>query len=550
MSKRLVFILTVVLILCFSTHSKANIEDDIGSITVTVTIKDNGDADIREDWSVYNISGTEWYKPIYNLNHMTLENFSVNKDSDFEYVENWKKLKSFGDKANKYGIVKMQDGIELCWGKTIKGNYSYKINYTYKNFVTSFKDNKNGFIVKLVNDNMKPAPRRVIIKIKTEDGKAITKENSKVWMFGNDGDINYNTNGTITGRNNNFKPEYSAIVMMELDNDVVHPEVVLNKSFEDVKNKALNNSSYMLEDNSFWGRLNKSGRRVLKFMYDFLFGWIAIFAVIFSSKDKMFKKPKNIKEIDFESKPYNRDSILNNYGLYNIAALGRFIIPSIENDTIISAQLLQWINDDKLRIVGGKNSKDILFRIKDTTDDELLKLVDNYVHKELTGSITVSALGESLSRDINKVDSLIEKDPVDTGYVYRKGFRSYLTDEGKELMRDINGSYNFLRDFTLIEEKEIDDIYLWEEYLILATLFNMPKSVTRALADACPDINRYKDIIGNVNASDVMKTVRYASYSYKSEVYRGSTMGDSSGGRASIGGGSGFSGGGSGGGSR
>lgn len=70
-----------IFILVFATLSKANSEDKINSIGITVQILENGDAKITEEWQVYNgQSGTEWYKPIDNLNHMSLEDFKVSFD--------------------------------------------------------------------------------------------------------------------------------------------------------------------------------------------------------------------------------------------------------------------------------------------------------------------------------------------------------------------------------------------------------------------------------------------------------------------------------------
>lgn len=52
------------------TTVQAGSGDSIDSIDIEVNILKDGDARITEKWTVYNDDeGTEWYKPMTNLNH-------------------------------------------------------------------------------------------------------------------------------------------------------------------------------------------------------------------------------------------------------------------------------------------------------------------------------------------------------------------------------------------------------------------------------------------------------------------------------------------------
>ena len=51
------------------------------------------------------------------------------------------------------------------------------------------------------------------------------------------------------------------------------------------------------------------------------------------------------------------------------------------------------------------------------------------------------------------------------------------TKKGKELNRKIEGLREYLKDYTSLEEKEKEDVILWDEYLVYSVIFNQNKKI-------------------------------------------------------------------------
>ena len=106
--------LTLLFLFLFMINAKAN---RINSIKMDIDIAKDGVAYVTEVWDVYTDSGTEVYKPYYNLGNSKFLDFRV-KDSNYNYVplDSWDVNGSLEDKKYKSGINYVDDGLELCFG--------------------------------------------------------------------------------------------------------------------------------------------------------------------------------------------------------------------------------------------------------------------------------------------------------------------------------------------------------------------------------------------------------------------------------------------------
>ena len=75
--------------------------------------------------------------------------------------------------------------------------------------------------------------------------------------------------------------------------------------------------------------------------------------------------------------------------------------------------------------------------------------------------------------------------------VIEKGGMYERTKEGKILVEQIIGIKNYIHDFSLLSEKEKEDISLWEDFLIYAVVLEENK-------DIIDDICNYKNIRFNI----------------------------------------------------
>ena len=115
----------------------------------------------------------------------------------------------------------------------------------------------------------------------------------------------------------------------------------------------------------------------------------------------------------------------------------------------------------------------------------------------------------------------------------------------KEEMIHILGLKTFLEEMSLIHEKEVIEVKMWEDYLIFASILNLAKEVEKELGRLCPTFNEQSSL----DTIYTMQMIRMFSYQSMHNAYTASQSARSSGlgGSASIGGGGGFSGGGGGG---
>ena len=114
---------------------------------------------------------------------------------------------------------------------------------------------------------------------------------------------------------------------------------------------------------------------------------------------------------------------------------------------------------------------------------------------------------------------------------------------------------NFLKDFTLNNEREVPEVALWKDYLVFAQLYGIADKVAEQLKKLFPaDFDHYArslDIEPNYLPTIIRMNTNLANVAYTNAAVKMSSVRSSGGGgHASFGGGGGFSGGGFGGGSR
>ena len=64
-----------------------------------------------------------------------------------------------------------------------------------------------------------------------------------------------------------------------------------------------------------------------------------------------------------------------------------------------------------------------------------------------------------------------------------------LTQEGDELSKRWKGLKNYMEDFSLLKDKEVPDLILWEQYLVYATAFGISKKVMEQLKMVYPELS-------------------------------------------------------------
>ena len=136
---------------------------------------------------------------------------------------------------------------EICWGTGSYGHHRFTVSYMMTHFVKGLSD-ANAFNHQFVAEGLSSPPQHVRIVIeKTAEGDsatAFTPQNTGVWAFGFEGDIHL-VNGQIVAQTRMpLDDDESVIVMARFDNDLFMPTDQRDESFEVMKNRALEGSSY------------------------------------------------------------------------------------------------------------------------------------------------------------------------------------------------------------------------------------------------------------------------------------------------------------------
>ena len=134
-------------------------------------------------------------------------------------------------------------------------------------------------------------------------------------------------------------------------------------------------------------------------------------------------------------------------------------------------------------------------------------------------------------------------------YIYNYLSKKYLllTQFGEDEYVKWKGLYNFLNSETLIKERSLVELPLWEQYLVYATAFGISEKVINALKIRCPEI---KMVDNTILSNPYYRSTNFyhSNRSFRTSAYRASHISRSGGGYGGYGYGGGRGGGGGGGG--
>ena len=188
-----VFLIFLFAIILFSL-GKCVEANSIQKISMDIYIKENGDAQVTEVWNCNVSQGTVVYHPYYNLGNSTITDLSVTEGSTkYTTLSKWNTSGNLSSKANKCGINKISNGVEICWGISKYGSHTYTVKYTITNFVSELTDSQMIYWT-LIPYDFSNSIGNVYIKIRTNFNIADTTD---VWGYGNYGGTAYVYNGYI-----------------------------------------------------------------------------------------------------------------------------------------------------------------------------------------------------------------------------------------------------------------------------------------------------------------------------------------------------------------
>ena len=128
-------------------------------------------------------------------------------------------------------------------------------------------------------------------------------------------------------------------------------------------------------------------------------------------------------------------------------------------------------------------------------------------------------------------------------HIIRKNANQYilLTQLGEDEYAKWKGLYNFLNSETLMSEKTVIELPIWEKYLVYATAFGISEKVIKAIEIRCPEIQELTPMLQNnyIRSSSFRSSGRSFSSTARSASYTSRSGGGGYGGGGRGGGGGG-----------
>ena len=546
------FVLSLLFAFAFTVSAANNVEN----IRIDVTLNKDGSALIEQEWRGTFFEGTECYYEFICDEFLEIEDFKVSMGNrEYKTLGSWDVTASFSEKAYKCGLNYIgRDTYEVCWGISDYGGNTYKLSYTVKNMLLGY-DDSDGFNFRFINPGMNTGPTDARITFRMADGTPITDENCNIWGFGYDGDIVFN-NGFVEGYTL-FPLSYSnhMTIMMQFEKGLFEPTSFISEDFEtEVKESAFDGSYYDDYEEGF-----DIFAVITVLMIVLVFGSVAVgltWAIVQKvKKNKIEKNAQYVRDVP-------KEDINVAYSLLNA-------FHDCEEGDIISARILRLIAKGVITPVdsedkGFLSGKKVSFRIN-TVDENEIEHWDKKLYAILKASAGGDGILEPLEMKLYCRDhpsilraflsrcKLSGEERLDELKCSKKGRYNavtYLSEEGIKMLSDLYGLKKYLKEFSLIDERTVNDTYIWQEYLIYATLFGIADEVADQLVKVYPQLEPQV----TVYRRDIYfaRTCRHYMYSnmMKTEHASRTSASYGSGGRVSIGGGGGFRGGGFGGGTR
>ena len=519
----------------------AGASNHVPEMEIEVALRTDGSAYITQTWITDTNEGTEFYLACRDSGYLTITDFSVSdKNGPYTFMEDWDVDASFEEKARKCGILETDEGVELCWGISEYGENCYVIEYVLHDLVGGYSD-ADGFNHRFV-DEMNFFPTDVVLTVYNEDGTPLDDSICDIWAFGYDGQIFF-MDGVICGWTDTpLESGQHMTVMVALDKGVLSPQRAEEGSFEEVKERAFEDSDY--EDDSALG--------VLAFIVVVVA--IVVLVAIISDKVQKAKLNKRLKSVDyFRDVPNDGDlNVTHQLGLgcglcKSDALLGAYLL------RLISGGCLEpdvWNSDPKstsLHLCHPPRSGDAYDEVLYTVLEAAAGTDGTLQPKELermcqVNHVPLTSFMDSCIREGKQglIRSVCLKGATCTGL-------KSLTKQGLAQLDEILGLKRYLLEFSLIQERGIHETVIWQDYMVYAMLLGIADKVAPQIKKLYPNVlhqvERYESYI---NYAGYYNGVMYNAYRRELQ-RREAARSSGSGGRASFGGGGGFSGGGGGG---
>lgn len=477
--------------------------DHIYNINMDIYLSEDGTASITEVWDVKADSGSEWYKQMYNLGNQELSDFTVIMDDAPMTYKEWDVNETMSQKKGYYGINRVPEGLELCFGKGDMSRHTFTLKYKLSNFITNTTSGDSQILYQTLFPNVTLDSFKVNVSSFYEFPDTLD-----VWGYGGQY-LAYVKDGKIVVTSDTYS----------LNNDYVtilakFPAGTFNtdnmngnfESFDEVYETAEDGTFEY--DYSYKPSLKERIMNFLAGLTSFIFP-LGIFALVIGAALKSGYGYKDNKTIDKKNVPMFRD-IPCNKDIYYANALINLNNFGYKETNIFGAIILKWLRQDKIAFknetkgIFNKETSMIDLTLNPTFDSDIEKELFDIMYKASEDGLLES---KELERWAKKhyekflgIFKRITNYKIDelkaNNHIYKRTSKeeckrlNVMDDMIYKDSTELYGLKKFLQEFSDMKNKEAIEVKLWDEYLMFAYLFGMAEKVAKQFKDLYPEIVR------------------------------------------------------------
>ena len=521
-------------------------------LDIKVVLSKNGDARITETRRMtIDSEGTECYIGLANMGPSRISDLNVSDETGTRFLNvDWDVDESRSWKQYKCGIVETSKGYELCWGLGDSGERTYVTSYTMTSLLRGYPD-ADGLRHVFLDQVVSPKPEHAKITIVPEDTTIIISSDScGIWGFRFHGDLWFENGAIMVETSEPMSSEAALYVMAQFPKGMFEPSYMDEGTFEEKRQLALEDSDY----NDYDSDVDWSDPETLLGIFIVLFSFIApvigaicVFVYKWRARRRINKNLMWYRDIPLNGNLQAANDILNAYQWGNA-----------DYNNLLSACILKLIDLGAIVIETHPNSKGKLepnftiYRLPDSDKQPaLLRKIHNIFELAAGGDKVLEPheLKQFMRSNFNEkiTDSFLNTLRTQTSITKYKG--------REDEVRQVFGLKKFLKEFTLLDQRGVDEVKLWKDYMIYATLFGIADQVIRDMKKINPEYFKMDQVAGQMANDMTLPTIysvmhRGTARAAMNKAARENRARGGGGHSSFHGGGGGFSGGGGGGGVR
>mgnify|MGYP004644843595 FL=1 len=601
-NKKIIFILIFAIIILLGLTTKSNASLYLNNLDFYAEIDTNGNMNVTETWNI-RISNTNTLYKTFDLDenkYSGITNVQVSEvgRGDFTETDEWAYHLT---KDYYFGGINDDGKFEISFGVGLDDSTAtntYKINYTVVDAIKKYDDCAELYWQFLGSDAAIDASKITgTIKLPSE---ADSKEDIRVWGHVEtlNGEIYVTSTDTVEFSLDNYISGNYVEVRIAMPSEMIETaERTYNKN---VLPSIIEEETEWANEANARRERKQRNEKIIKTVIIVVMVIIGIILLRQTVKYiKIFKNTKKLIPTEkyeyFREKPDKNSTPADALFLYNNGVN----VASTAFGNVFSATLLNLSLKGYYKITVEQNEKGkketLIYKTKKDIEDlqyeeeRIARFVKNAIDSK--EKITIKELQKYIRNHASSVSSLIEKTGIETknknkmtenfdeekskekskyigiAIVYFavamfciaflpvailliinailalmiNGKLSNLTQKGIDEREKWKGLKKYMEDFSLLNEKEIPALEVWEEYLVYATVFGIADKVIKQLKMVYPQIDEMDDFNTASYIYLMSHTNFNSSFSKAINSSISSTMSSGSGG------GGGFSGGGGGG---